>query len=183
MIQQPPIDIDFIESASGPVQIFKASYALQRRVGKGPFDPAVLLKCQTVMDTVEVDYPTMAAVWLDALKMGIDRSKNTVLSMPDRIEFLSRPVMDLKSSGRMFRYDLVTELANIMLSFLELMHTLDDEVMDIISAHHDSLRTIMDRRVSGGGGQYGQMLRQELKDACGRYCRKHGLPPLVISAV
>ena len=163
------------------VQIIKASYDLQKRVGKGPFDPVMIMKCQNIMDTAPVDFPEMAKPWLDSLKEAIDRADMDTLSMSDRIEFLSHPIMNLKSNGRMFKYGLVTDLTNIMLTFLEIVVELDTDVIEILRAHHQSLESIIERRIKGDGDHYGRAMRQELKEACGRYCRKHDLPPLMVS--
>ena len=60
-------------------------------------------------------------------------------------------------------------LAQIMLGFLEAVKTIDRDVIEIVAAHHRTLATILERRMTGSGGPYGQLLEQELKDACVRY--------------
>ena len=72
----------------------------------------------------------------------------------------------------MFKYDLVGNLTNIMLNFLETVEDFDDDVIDIVQAHEDTLRHIITNKIAGDGGEDGMRLQKELKDACKRYFAK-----------
>lgn len=163
------------------VHVTKASYALQRRVGKGPLHPNVLARCNEVMNTNPVDFMPIAMEFLNSLDQGVRNAKTMAGELPKRLEQLTRPVMELKANARMFHYDLVTNLANIMLGFLEGINDLDDAAIEIVAAHHYTLTAIVERRMTGNGGQYGELLIQELKDACNRYFQKRGMRPLSIA--
>lgn len=166
-----------------PVQVIKASYALQNKVGSGPLRPEVLAKCSEVMNTVTTDFAPIAGEFLDRLEQAVSGAKAEPEKLGAHLDHLTRPVMELKANARMFRYDLVTNLANIMLGFLEGVQILDRDAVEIVAAHHRTLKAIVDRKMMGDGGQYGTLLIQELKDACNRYFQKRGMRALNIGIV
>lgn len=157
------------------VEVIKASYDLQKRVGKGPIAPTLLEKCHEVMNTNTTDFAPIAREFLEKLERAIAVCADPDIDMREKVEGLSRPVMELKASAKMFRYELVTSLANVMLGFLEAMQNLDRDAVEIVAAHHRTLAAIIDRKMNGDGGPYGQLLVQELKDACNRYFHKRGM--------
>ena len=165
------------------VQIIKASNELQKRVGSGMIEPGVIARAQTVMNNPGVDFAPIATDFLDQLRRAIDQASDPQISFAIRLSALSRPVMELKANARMFHYDLITLLANVMLGFLEAVQDLDRDAIEIVSAHERTLRVIVERKMSGEGGPYGQVLIQELKDACNRYFAKRGQKPLTIAVL
>jgi len=85
---------------------------------------------------------------------------------------MTQPVMELKANARMFKYGLVSSLANIMLGFLESIEKLDKDAIEIVSAHQKTLHAIISREMKGDGGEYGVLLEKELRDAIRRYFSK-----------
>lgn len=165
------------------VQVIKASYDLQRRVGSGPLDGKIVKRCEDVIQRNNEDFAPIAHGFLDQLEDGIDQAKDVNVPMLKRLEGMTRPVMELKANAKMFRYDLVTLLANVMLAFLESVSTLDDEAVEIVAAHHLTLGAIIDRRMMGDGGPSGLLLIQELREACNRYFTKRKMRPLNVALV
>ena len=151
------------------VQIIRASLELQQRIGIGPLDSGVVKRCQMVLDGNPTDFTPVARGFLFHLERAIGRADDETLPMQKRLDDLSKPVMELKANAKMFRYDLVTMLANIMLGFLESVSNLDKGAIEIVAAHHRTLAAIIDRKMTGDGGPAGAQLVQELKDACNRY--------------
>lgn len=166
------------------VTVIKATRDLQKKVGNGPLDASTLLRAHDALSTgVKTDFVPIALGFLDHLELGIERAANPSLPMAERLQGMTRPVMELKANARMFHYDLVTVLANIMLGFLEFVMNVDDTVLDIVRAHHRTLRAILERQITGSGGPLGHALIHELNDACNRYLVKRNLPPLRVSMV
>lgn len=163
------------------VQVIKATRELQRRVGSGQVDRMTLQRCQEVLNTSTTDFAPVAHGFLDHLELALMRAQAEEMSHNDRIQGLSRPVMDLKANAGMFRYHLVTMLANIMLGFLEAITVLDKDAIEIVAAHHRTLKMIIDRRMTGDGGSTGHVLTRELQDACNRYFGKRGMKPLNVA--
>jgi len=85
---------------------------------------------------------------------------------------LTAPVMELKANAAIFKYALIGNMANIMLSFLETITQMDNDAVEIVKAHHNTLHMIVVKKMSGDGGAGGKMLLQELQQACDRYYQR-----------
>jgi hypothetical protein len=153
-------------------RVIKANYMLQAKVGSGPLDAKKVEACERVMQENTVDFAPMAKVYLDALADAIDKAQSGELALKEAVAAMTSPVMELKANAAIFRYNLVGNLANVMLSFLEAIKELDKTVIEIVTAHHKTLSAIIIKKMQGDGGLYGKQMEQELKDACKRYFSK-----------
>lgn len=151
------------------VKIIKADTRLQAKVGIGSVDVKMVEKCQKVIDGNVVDFAPLANEFLDKLKTAIADTKSGKLPKDKAVEAMSTPVMQLKANAATFRYELISNLANVMLSFLESITALDDDVLAIVEAHYKTLSAIVLKKMSGTGGSSGKLLEDELKGACKRY--------------
>lgn len=156
----------------GKANIIKANYDLQNKVGKGPINEATIKFSQTLIDSNGVDFGPLALLILQRLKDALDQAKDAGNSFDDMKDLLTKPVMELKANAGIFHYDLVGELAGIMLGFLEHIKIMDADAIEIVRAHHNSLHMIIVRKLSGDGGAAGQALINELQQACDRYYHK-----------
>jgi len=161
------------QSQNKNVQIIKANYALQGKVGAGPLDKNTVERCQEVMDNNKVDFAPIGNELLGKLKATIDKLAAKEMELPEGIASMRSTVMQLKANAGTFGYDLIGNLANIMLSFLEALKKLDQDAIDIVSAHHQTLSIIVTKGMSGNGGEHGKLFEKELKDACKRYFDSH----------
>ena len=82
--------------------------------------------------------------------------------------------MHLKANGGMFQYHLISDIADICLQFLEAIEEYNDEAIEIIKAHEQTIQIILDNKLKGNGGKEGYELVKELHQACSRYFKKHG---------
>ena len=73
----------------------------------------------------------------------------------------------------MFKYDLITILADTMLAFLESIKRIDPDVIHLAEAHLASLQVIIAKKIKGSGGTSGEYLKQELEEAVQRYHKKN----------
>lgn len=160
------------DTDSSQVKIIKASTMLQQKAGTGDVDIKKVEKAENTIQNNSEDFLPIATEFLDRLELGVVRAREDHLSMPDKIAGMTRPVMELKANARMFKYDLVTSLANIMLGFLENITSLDKDAIDIVAAHHTTLKAIIVKKMKGDGGANGSLLKAELEDACQRYFKK-----------
>ena len=154
------------------VRVFKASYDLQSKVGKGPLDEDTVRRCQAVLDREASGFEDLAGDILDRLELAIEKARLGKHNENDLIEAMTQPVMELKANARMFKYGMVSSLANIMLGFLESIEKLDKDAIEIVSAHQKTLHAIISREMKGDGGEYGVLLEKELRDAIRRYFSK-----------
>mgnify|MGYP001628251483 FL=1 len=153
-------------------KVIKANYMLQAKVGAGPLDAQKVDACQKVIDNNDVDFAPMAKDILDRLANAIDNARTGKTDLKQAVQEMTEPVMELKANAGLFRYDLIGNLANVMLSFLESVKTMDKTMIEIVDAHHKTLTAIVMKKMQGDGGKYGKQLEQELKDACLRYYQK-----------
>jgi len=162
------------ENVQNPdIKIHKADHTLQRKVGAGPLDEKIVKRCQDVMDNNDVDFLPLAMEFLDKLEQSIKNAeKNGEISMKEAVQGMTTPVMQLKANASTFKYHLIGNLANVMLSFLETVKKLDDDAISIVSAHHQTLKAIILNKMAGDGGDVGRKMENELKSACKRYFAK-----------
>lgn len=159
---------------SSQVKIYKASQALQQRVGKVSFDQSVIDRTQNVIERNVQDFTPMAKLFLDTLSCAIEQAQNTVISQDKRLAAVVEPIMELKANAKMFKYDLVSSLASIMLAFVETLKDIDKDALAILEAHHRTLSVIVLKNMKGPGGAVGETMLKELQDVCQRYFQKRG---------
>ncbi len=153
-------------------RVIKANYVLQAKVGSGPLDAKKIEVCEKIMEANTVDFAPMAKIYLDALAAAIFNAQKGEISLEEARAAMTSPVMELKANAAIFKYNLIGNLANVMLSFLESIKQLDKTVIEIVNAHHKTLTAIILKKMQGDGGVYGKQLEQELRDACRRYFSK-----------
>lgn len=162
-------------AADQQVKIIKADKSLQKRAGTGDVDENLVKRAEVVIEKNTEDFGPIAQDFLDRLATGVATARAGQGEQAALIAGMTQPVMELKANARMFKYDLVTALANIMLGFLETNKNLDKDAIDIVDAHHKTLTLIIHKKMAGDGGQNGKLLQSELQDACQRYMtRKSG---------
>lgn len=153
-------------------RIVKANHLLQAKVGIGTIDEKKIRKSQKVMDSMTVDFEPMAQQYLAELAAAIESARTQDEQPLKKIQAMTEPVMQVKANAAMFGYVLVGVLANVMLNFLETLETVDEDVISIVDAHQKTLKLLVTNEMRGDGGEYGQQLQAELKDACRRYFAK-----------
>lgn len=154
-------------------QVYKANFSLQQKIGAGPLDDRAVKRMQKVIDDNEVDFTPLGNQFLAELETAIATARaaegNDISAYRDQ---LAAPVMQLKANATIFHYSLIGNLANVMLSFLEAVKELDKDAIEIIQAHHTTLKAIIAKKMKGDGGDVGAQMVKELKDACARYYNK-----------
>ncbi len=160
------------DSDDKPTNIIKASRLLQAKVGSGDIDDKRIGKSQTILDSDSTDFAPMAHEILDRLEEALKNVPASPTNIKAAIQPVTVEVMQIKGNAAMFSYDLVGNLANIVLNFLENLESWDADAHTIVDAHLKTLRVIMNNQMKGDGGEYGQRLTIELRDACQRYANK-----------
>ncbi len=146
---------------------------LRQKVGLGGINPALITQAETYIDNNTVDFGPFARAMLDRLQKPIAQARAMDKAGKDAINAIVAPVMELKANGSMFGYFLVSEIASVVLDFLESIPELNEDGFDIIDVHQRTLETIVKNSLKGNGGREGQALAQELQDACMRYRKKY----------
>ena len=158
---------------NGP-KVIKADKKLQTKVGTGQIDENLVERCQEVIDNNSVDFAPLAKEYLDLLSEAIKAAKSSEMEKSEAISNMTAPVMQLKANAAIFKFNLIGNLANVMLSFLEAVDKLDADALSIVEAHHKTLTAIVLKNMKGDGGAFGKQMEEELKNACKRYYAKTG---------
>ncbi len=155
-------------------RVIKASRILQSKVGMGQVDEQIINKCQTLIDSTDIDFGPMAQELIKDIRLATEKAKNHRTEGNDQklINNIAAVVMQIKGQAGMFGYSLAGDLSDIMLTFLESLPSLDDHVIEIAEAHTQTLEIIFKNNLVGDGGEHGKQLREELKEACNRYFTK-----------
>lgn len=142
---------------------------LKEKVGSGGIDESVLTKAQDMLENNTVDFKPIALMLVDVLHDSITDAKSGSIKGEEAIESMLYPAMQLKAQGGMFHYPLISEIANILVNFLETVTDTDKDVIDIVVAHKQSVNAVLASEIKGDGGKVGRELRDALLDACARY--------------
>lgn len=150
---------------------------IKAKVGSGGLNKEVLDKAQDVMKSYVKDYPPVAALDLMKLSEAIKEHQDGNLETADARKKIQTAAIDLKSNGAMFNYPIVSRMAHSLLNFVENIRYIDADVVEIIMAHHNSIKAVIDSRQSGDVDDAGEMLIGALTGAVSRYYRREDIEP------
>jgi hypothetical protein len=144
---------------------------IKTKVGSGGLSENLIERAQYHIETAEVEYEPEAQKHLKEIGDVIARLKAEKGLHP--VDPLINPVMQLKASGGMFRYQLVSDVADIALNFIESLKAVNEAALDVVQAHLHTIHIIMNHKLKGSGGKEGFALIKELDNACQRYYSKY----------
>ena len=147
---------------------------IKDKVGSGGVSDDILEKAQALLENNTVDFEPLAEMYLDGLMKGIETSKDSA-SSDDKEYLISTmlyPAMQLKANGGMFHFSLVTDVADRLIQFLEVIDVPDLESIEIVLAFHTTMRAVVHGKIMGDGGAHGRELLTALNKACIRYFEK-----------
>ncbi|MGB0719527.1 MAG: hypothetical protein ACPGRX_03585 [Bdellovibrionales bacterium] len=155
-------------------EFIKPPNVLKKKVGAGGLSDDILDKAQQLLENHTVDFEPLADLYLTNLMKGVESVKNATNAQDNEylISNMLYPAMQLKANGGMFHYPLITMIADKLIQFLEVIETIDIEVVEIVLAFHTTMRAVIQGRIKGDGGQHGQALIKALDAACMRYFSK-----------
>lgn len=160
-------------TSGGKVRFITPPNTLKQKVGSGGISEDRMIKSQQFMDNVDVDFAPYADQFLKQLASNVETVKSGNDNYADVKDALVSPIMQLKANGGLFRYDLVSHLADIALNFLETIDDLNDDAIKVLKAHENTIKIIVNNKLTGHGGKEGDALVKELDGACKRYFSKH----------
>jgi hypothetical protein len=148
---------------------------LKIKVGHGGISPDLLKKSQEYIEKNPLDFGPFAQTFLKEIDDHLARVKKEpqLKNDPKLIENIAKPIMGLKANGGMFKYPLISMIADVGLQFIDKAKELNQDGIEIISAHNRSIALIISSRLRGYAGQEGQKITEELAEACNRYFQKY----------
>lgn len=155
-------------------RVIPANKNLGQKIGTGSISTFAIERAEEAIKENDVDFSPMGLEFLkklDTALKNITENRDTS-KFNEQKQSLIKPVMELKANAQIFHYELVGNLANVMLNFIESIDSLDKDAIAITRSHHDSLKAILTNKMKGDGGTDGKTMITELKDACTRYYKK-----------
>lgn len=166
--QKPVRNAEFIM----PPNIVKA------KVGSGGLNDSIIERAQQLLESNTSDFAPVAEMYLKTMQDGIETAKiaiakNEPITDELVISHILYPCVQLKSNGAMFRFPLVTRIADRFVQFMEVIDRIDTESLEIASAFNTAIRVVVAGKITTGGGAKGNALVEELNNACMRYFEKY----------
>lgn len=155
------------------VKLIKVENNLRKKVGYGKISEESIARAETLLQGNNIDFRDIARGIFENFRKDLAIARGMSGHDPLLKERLINSVMELKANAPMFKYELVGDLASIVLSFLEHIKELDKDAISIIEAHEKTLSIIIAKSIMGRGGALGEQLVSELESACARYYRKN----------
>lgn len=147
---------------------------LRLKAGYGGLPPQAMERAEEYIQNNDVDFTGLAQAILDRLNRSVEAVKRDQHHSKEAINRIVGPIMEMKANGAMFKYELLTDVADIILNFLENSPSLDHDILDIVAVHQRTFQVIISKELKGDGGKQGDILIKELEDACARYYKRHG---------
>lgn len=156
-------------TGTSKTEIIKANTLLLSKVGLGDISEQSVLNAQNLINNNKINFVPIASNFLSQLRDNLNIAQHSASSGKRVIEDLSSPIMQIKANARIFKYDLMGDLASVMMGFLDNLKILDPDALTIVDAHHTTLTYLLHNEMKGDGGAVGQNLQTELESACKRY--------------
>ena len=171
MVSGKPEIKHFNQKRRRKAEFMKPVNVLKSKAGYGGLDDEILSKAQALLEKNFVDFLPMAEIYLSGMMRGIERARNPGPGENEEVLITGMlyPTMQLKANGGMFRYPLVTRIADKLIQFLEVIAAPGKDAIEIVLAFHTTMRAVLMGRVIGSGGKHGDELMQALEAACLRY--------------
>ena len=152
-----------------PEIVIKADKYLQQKVGTGQINPNIITRSEKVMEETKVNFAPIAKGFLNEFKKAIDAAEKSETLCKDIKEEITFSIMQLKANASTFKHDLIGELSNTTLEFLESTKEIDDVILEILKAQHSTLSHLVNMDTKSDGGKAGESLKTELEEAYIRY--------------
>ncbi|MCK5284079.1 MAG: hypothetical protein KAJ86_00685 [Alphaproteobacteria bacterium] len=161
------------KSSTGKVRFINPPNTLKIKVGTGGLNDATIKRSQSYINDVKVDFAPYAKQYLEELEKQSALLQKGAQNNAELKEKIIAPIMQLKAHGGMFKYQLLSDVADIALQFLEAINEINDDASNILNAHKNTMKIIVKNNLTGNGGSEGGKLIRELDKACKRYFLKH----------
>ena len=145
---------------------------LKAKIGSGGIAEALLDKSQDFIENTAIDFIPYAKNFLNEFAKTSKAAVNNTED-PEAKDKIIEPIMQLKANGGMFKYQLVSDVADIALQFLETIPEINNDAYAVLIAHEKTIEVIINSKLTGDGGREGYALVKELDQACKRYFSKH----------
>jgi chemotaxis protein histidine kinase CheA len=128
-------------------------------------DPEAMARAEEALQAMSEDYPDWVSKLIDKLYDQHRRAVENPIERKPRFDEISKIAHDMKGQGGTFGYPLMTDFAESLYGFTNHRKNIEDSHVEVVKAHIDSMRVIIISRLSGDGGENGQLLKSGLQQA------------------
>ena len=153
-------------------RFFKADHDLQRKVGTGSLDSGSVAKVQQYLDSVQTDIAPQLKEMLGRMDALMAEVKAMSYGREEFLPKLTKELMDVKSFSGMFHEAMVCRVSAFLLTFIEDVRKLDNDVVEIFGAYLKVAKTLVDLKIKDETNPHGQSFLTEIRNACKRYYDK-----------
>lgn len=157
-------------------RFIKPKNTFKEKVGSGGIPGDLVNKGQALIEKND-NFEPHAKAYLEKISSTLARHEQHELIGSEARILLVNPVMQIKGNAGMFQYHLMSEISDVLLSFLENIDALNPDSLAVVKAHHTALQAILAARLKGTGGADGRALAAELEKATTRYYDKYRIDP------
>ena len=158
-----------------PPTFIRPDNTLKAKVGEGGIPAHLIKRCQDYLESNPVDLTPYATRNLEQLILIKQKIEHGDVTYDPMMKETVDIIMQLKSNGSMFHYQLISMISDVMLRFLENIKKMDADYLEIFTVYIKVLGIVLNKRLTGNGGREGYALTQELHNACLRYYAKYGI--------
>lgn len=154
-------------------QIIKPNNTLQNKLGIGSVDEDSVARSQRIMEENRFNFLPLALDFFTEFEQEVNRAYTQLRDASNRriIENIALPIMQIKANARIFKFELLGDIATGLLNFFDGVNLMDDDAWEVVFVHQRTMRHILDEEVRGNGGEIGESFKDELERACIRYTR------------
>ena len=115
------------------------------------------------------DFPIWALEDIDKLDSQLRDAEPTSGNGKATLAEAFKIVHDMRGQGGSFGYPLITRISGSFCRFLESVNDVTPQALAISNAHAKALRTVLENRISGNGGEMGDKIATGLEKAAAKY--------------
>ena len=139
--------------------------------GPGRISQTALEKAEAEFDKMAEDYPDWVQGHLRRLYEQHGRCVDTPEKRREHFKTLNQIAHDMKGQGGTFGYPLISQFGDSLYHFTKPKdgQPIEDNEIEIVKAHIDSMKAVISGRIGGDGGEVGRELKQSLDAAIEKY--------------
>ncbi len=175
MIDTPYEKVDFANMPrQRNAEFFNPPNILKQKAGSGGIAPDLIQKAEDMINRNEQDFRPIAENYFEILDAASHKVKDGELKGQDAFESVLYPLSQLKAQGAMFNQPIVSDLAAMLINFLEVIDDLDEQAISILMVHKMTLQAVIKKKLPADAeAAQNQTLKDALKDACIRYFQRN----------
>lgn len=153
-------------------RIVKASLSLKQKVNFASIDPDKIMMCHQFLEDLSWDVYEEVMERVKTIKKTRAYIAEDPYSSNEFMEDLIYQAMMIKSTAGMAKQPVLAKLTSMLLSFLEAVKVIDDDVIDIVKAYENSTQTILAHDLVTMNEATAKAILLEMHQAIGRYVKR-----------